>query len=113
MDFSAKITEYKESNSSKSPVWIWFDNEKEYGKCQICKMREKIVNYATTNLILHLKRHHGFLKKYNAYREFEKLTDLKEELVQNSKRSRRLTIQKNLFRNSQTAQSILVPSADR
>ena len=63
MDFSAKITEYKESNSSKSPVWIWFDNEKEYGKCQICKTRVKIVNYATTNLILHLKCHHGFLKE--------------------------------------------------
>ena len=63
MDFSAKVTEYKESNSSKSPVWIWFDNEKEYGKHQICQMRVKIANYATTNLILHLKRHHGFLKK--------------------------------------------------
>ena len=42
----------------------------------------KIVNYATTNLILHYKHHHGFLKKYNAYQEFEKL---KEEHVRNSK----------------------------
>ena len=88
MDFLAKITEYKESNSSKSPVWIWFDNEKEYGKCLICQTRVKIANYATTNLIQHLKRHHGFLKKYNAYQEYEKLTDLKEERVRNSKRKK-------------------------
>ena len=88
MDFSAKITEYKESNSSKSPVWIWFDNEKDHGKCQICHMCVKTSNFATTNLILHLKRHHGFLKKYNAFQEFQKLTELKEERVRNSKRKK-------------------------
>ena len=81
MDFLAKINEYKESNSSKSPVWIWFDNEKEYGKCQICKTRVKIVNYATTNLILHLKRHHGFLKKY---KKLTKIVCIKVKLLPNS-----------------------------
>ena len=38
------------------------------------------------NLITHLKRHHGFLKKYNAYQEYEKLTALKEARVQNLRR---------------------------
>ena len=86
MDFSSLIAEYKESNCTKSPIWVFFDNEKDFGKCRICQSRIKVTNYSTTNLIFHLKRHHGFLKKYNAYQEYEKLTELKEERVRNAKR---------------------------
>ena len=61
MDFMAKIKEYKESNSSKSPIWIWFNKGKESGICLICGTFVQSSNYATTNLILHLKRHHGIV----------------------------------------------------
>ena len=34
----------------------------------------------------HLKRHHGFLKKYNAWKEYEELSALKDAHLQGMKR---------------------------
>ena len=42
--------------------------------------------FSTSNLIGHLKRHHGFLKKYNAWKEYEELSALKDAHLQGMKR---------------------------
>ena len=55
----------------QSPIWIWFDKNDKNVKtatCKICKTNVVMGNASTTNLITHLKRHHGFLKKYSAFK---------------------------------------------
>ena len=86
MDFSASISAYKESDSTKSPICIWYQKEKESAKCLICQTSLTSKSFATTNLINHLKRHHGFLKKYNAWKEYEELSSMKEARISGLKR---------------------------
>ena len=79
MDFAALMQEYKEGTSIQSPIWIWFTKEKDGAQCNICQSHHPMKSFSTSNLIFHLKRHHGFLKKYNAWKEYEELSLLKEE----------------------------------
>ena len=86
MDFTTLVNKYKEGNSSQSPIWIWFQKEKDGAKCLICQTHVITKGFSTTNLIAHLKRHHGYLKKYNAWKDFDELTSLKDERIRNTKR---------------------------
>ena len=79
MDFHDCICEYREGSSTQSPIWIWFVKTEKTVTCQICKSNIATGNSSSTNLITHLKRHHGFLKKYNAFQEYEELSQLKQD----------------------------------
>ena len=78
MDFSTAINDYKKSTLTQSPIWIWFAKGTNCGRCLICDHTISIKNASTSNLIFHLKQTHGCLKKYNAYKEYEELNQLKE-----------------------------------
>ena len=87
MDFDASISEFKESDSTKSPIWIWFSKTKqESGTCKICSTDIAMKHFSTSNLIFHLKQHHGFLKKYNAWKIYEELSGIKEDRLNKLKR---------------------------
>ena len=86
MDFRDHICEYQEESDIQSPIWIWFGRNDSTESCQICKSKILINHGSFTNLIAHLKRHHGFLKKYNAFKEYEELSNLKQERLQKCKR---------------------------
>ena len=86
MDFQDRIREYREGSSTQSPIWIWFVKTEKTVTCQICKSNIATGNSSSTNLITHLKRHHGFLKKYNAFKEYEELSQLKQDRLQKCKR---------------------------
>ena len=87
MDFSTAINEYKKSTCTQSPIWIWFDKESNGGRCLICNNVVSRKDSSTSNLIFHLKQTHGCLKKYNAYREYEELNQLKEGQKKKRKQS--------------------------
>ena len=93
MDFSQQITDYKDNASEiSSPIWIWFSKkEKKEVVCQICKTNIQRRDFSTGQMTQHLQRHHNFLKKYNAYKEFEELSALKQERMQNRKRKNEAT----------------------
>ena len=93
MDFPQLIIDFRESNSTQSPIWIWFSKQKEdFSMCHICDSKIAVKNSSTTNLIAHLKGHHGFFKKYNAWKEYEELSSLKDERLKNLKRKNRLNL---------------------
>ena len=84
MDFPQLIIDFIESNSTQSPIWIWFSEQKEdFSMCHICGSKITIKNSSTTNLMAHLQRHHGFFKKYNAWKEYEQLSSLKDAVTMN------------------------------
>ena len=85
MDFQQKISDYQESQAAQSPIWIWFQKTSEKVTCLICNTNVTSPSGTTSNLIAHLRRHHGPIKKYNAYKEYEDLSKLKQER-QNTKR---------------------------
>ena len=89
MDFQEGIREYREGSAVQSPIWIWFSKSGETITCQICKKNVTVVPGSTSNLISHLKRNHGFLKKYNAFKEYEELSELKQERLKKGKRKNR------------------------
>ena len=81
------VNEYKETETTKSPIWIWFEKKnQEIARCKICKTDTPTKSFSTSNLIIHLKRHHGFLKKPDAWKVYEELSSLKEERIKTSKR---------------------------
>ena len=86
IDFRDHICEYQEGSDTQSPIWIWFQRSDSTTSCQICKSKILINHGSSTNLIAHLKRHHGFLKKYNAFKEHKELSNLKQERLQKCKR---------------------------
>ena len=89
MEFQDRVCAYQEGSDVQSPIWIWFDeNDKidNTATCKICKTNVVMGNASTTNLITHLKRHHGFLKTYNAFKEYENLSQLKQERLNKCKR---------------------------
>ena len=85
MDFSELINNYKENDSeTSSPIWIWFKRKEDNDVvCQICKTNIQCRDASTGQMTQHLKRHHNFLKKYNAYKEFEDLSALKQTRLNN------------------------------
>ena len=80
MDFSKLINNYKENDSeTSSPIWIWFKRKEDNDVvCQICKTNIQRRDASTGQMTQHLKRHHNFLKKYNAYKDFEDVSALKQ-----------------------------------
>ena len=87
MDFSALITEYKESDSSASPIWIYYEKRPDNtAKCNLCQTSVPRKDGSTTGIVIHLKRHHGFLKKHNAYKTYEELSVLKDNRLKPKKR---------------------------
>ena len=86
MDFRDRNCKYQEGLDSQSPIWIWFERSDSTASCQICISKILTNHGSSTNLIAHLKRHHGFLKKYNAFKEHKELSNLKQERLQKCKR---------------------------
>ena len=72
----------------KAPsVYVWLSKTKqESGTCKICSTDIAMKHFSTSNLIFHLKRHHGFLKKYNAWKIYEELSGIKEDRLNKLKR---------------------------
>ena len=86
MDFSALITEYKESDSTASPIWIYYEKRPDFtSKCNLCQASVPRKDGSTTGMVIHLKRHHGFLKKHNAYKTYEELSVLKDNRLKANK----------------------------
>ena len=86
MDFRDCICEYQEGLDTQSPIWIWFGRSESTASCQICKSKILKNHGSSTNLIAHLKHHHGFLKKYNLFKEYKELSNFKQERLQKCKR---------------------------
>ena len=78
MDFQPFIDEYKEGDAVSSPIWIWFIKEDNSSKCQICSQTIARKASCTTGMVSHLKHHHGFLKKPNAWKTYEELSAIKD-----------------------------------
>ena len=88
MDFDQLILQFKESSSTQSPVWIWFEKKKsddKLAKCRLCSTNVACKQSCTSNMVIHLKRHHGHLKTYNAWKIYEELSSLKEERLKTLK----------------------------
>ena len=52
----------------------------------ICKTKIPRKDGTTGGMVNHLKRHHGFLSKNNAWKVYEELSSLKETRLKNNKR---------------------------
>ena len=62
MDFAQLIKDFKENNSTQSPIWIWSSKQKDdFSTCHICEAKIAVKNSSTTNLIAHLKRYHWLI----------------------------------------------------
>ena len=86
MDFQQKI-DYKENDSTiSSPIWIWFLKKDAISQCKICKADVSRKDGSTGGMSVHLKRHHNFMSKYNAWKLYDELSSLKEERMKNRKR---------------------------
>ena len=70
MDYTQLIDDYKESATITSPIWIWFEKD---AKCTFCNTIVGRTNSSTSCMVNRLKRKHGFLAKYNAWKHFEEL----------------------------------------
>ena len=74
MDFEQLIVELNENVSeAKSPLWIWFNKEEAGATCKMCKTNISRKDGSTGGLVNHLKRHHNFVVKYNAFLEISSL----------------------------------------
>ena len=74
MDFCPLINEYKKNDSEvSSPIWIWFQ-KKAMSSVKYAKQISNVVILPTGQMTKHLQRHHNFMKKYNAFKEFEEMT---------------------------------------
>ena len=89
MDFQPLIDEYKESDSTGSPIWIWFEKNGSAAKCKICSQTVPRKDSSTTGMVHHLKAHHGLLRKVNAWKTYEELSELKEKRVKEKTKKRK------------------------
>ena len=69
-----------------SHIWIFFTKEDTNSKCNICDASIARKDGSTTGMVFHLKRHHDYLKKYNAWKIYEELSQLKETRLKGKKR---------------------------
>ena len=88
MEFDAKIAEFKGNTSEiSSPLWIWYTKKDKYDvTCEICKTTIHRKDFTTGGMTQHLKHHHNFISKYNAWKIFEELSLVKEDRLKNRKR---------------------------
>ena len=80
--FEDKIAKNWESHLKSSPIWLWFPksyDQKNEARCGIgnCAIQCKLGS--TTAMTMHLKKCHGSLTKYNAAKNFDELSEVKEE----------------------------------
>jgi hypothetical protein len=78
--FQDKVTNFQESGSTSSPIWIWFEKTESSNLesiCLICKKTMSRKDYSTTCMSNHLKKVHGYISRYNAWKIFEELSCLK------------------------------------
>ena len=92
MEFQERVQEYRECTDTKSPIWIWFLKHGETSLCQICKTYVKVsTKGSTSNLAIHLRRHHGNKgEEYNAFEQFEELSELKQQRLNKPPRFKRV-----------------------
>ena len=83
MDFHQEIIDFKENDAISSPIWIWFIKNNNISKCKTNIPRK---DSSTGGMTVHLKRHHNFMAKYNAWKIYEELSSLKEERMKSRKR---------------------------
>ena len=76
MDYEELIHDFKESESTASPLWIWFVKEEKSATCTMCNTPIPRKDSTTGGMVNHLKRHHGFLSKNNAWKTYEELTEM-------------------------------------
>ena len=86
MDYEQLISDFKESESTSSPIWIWFSKDEKDAKCTLCNSSIPRKDSTTTGMVNHLKRHHGFLSKNNAWKTYEELSSLKENRLKNKRK---------------------------
>jgi hypothetical protein len=92
-DFNAKVVEFQESDSTSSPIWIWFERNQDnviQSKCLLCKVLVSRKDGNTSGMTNHLKRSHGFFSRYDAWKIYEELSELKEKRMKNMKRKHSL-----------------------
>ena len=87
MEFQEHVRQYQESSQAvHSPVWIWFVRSGEGSStCLICQKDVRVKSGSTSNLILHLRRHHGEKTDYNAFKDYEDLYKAKQERMNKPK----------------------------
>ena len=87
MEFDDKILEYREDSTiSSSPIWIFFSKNGSDVTCNVCNTTLQRKNSSTGNMSHHLRRHHNFSSKYNAWKIFQELSAVKEERLQRLKK---------------------------
>ena len=86
MDYEELIHDFKESESTASPLWIWFAKEEKSATCTMCNTSIPRKDSTTGGMVNHLKRHHGFLSKNNAWKTYEELSSLKEKRLKNKRK---------------------------
>ena len=87
--FDQRVNEYLENGSKASPIWIWFEkltDKRDEAKCLLCNAKFHCKQGNTTVLINHLKSLHGNIRKYNAAKDFQRLSSIKAEKKVASKR---------------------------
>ena len=55
-------------------------------KRKMCKANVSRKDGSTGGLVYHLKRHHNFVSKYNAFKDFQELSEIKDKRMQARKR---------------------------
>ena len=96
MDFQPDVVEFQENDSiTSSPIWIWFVKKDTASQCKICKTNVPRKDGSTGGMSVHLKRHHNFMSKYNAWKVFEELSSLKDERLKSRKRKYETESNKN------------------
>ena len=86
MDYTQLIADYKESGATTSPVWIWFDKHEKDARCTLCGTTVLRKDSSTSCMVNHLRHKHGWLSKYNAWKENEELSALKETRQKNKRK---------------------------
>ena len=60
MDFSALITGDKESDSTASPIWIYYEKRPDNtAKINLCQASVPRKDGSTTGMVIHLNFHHN------------------------------------------------------
>ena len=55
-------------------------------KRKMCKANVSRKDGSTGGLVYHLRRHHNFVSKYNAFKDFQELSEIKDKRMQARKR---------------------------
>ena len=84
-----EILSYRNNdNMRQSPVWIWFSKLSETSAfCLICNNAIAISYQGTSNLINHMRHHHGSDRKYDAFAILQELMELRKLRRQSKKLS--------------------------